>query len=141
LRPGPARSRPTVAAYPPAVAPLTRFLQHSRRPQLPQEWCEEAPESGHDPRAGEGLSRDVERALQALSENQRLAVVHCLHLDRSHAETAQVLGLPLVTPKSHLDRTNLHVVQAERFVSMLQGLTQSRSGILGSSPWCVAGYA
>ena len=87
---------------------LTRFLQHMRRPQLPGEWREPdadaADEPGHDPRPVEGLVRDVERALQALSEIQRLAVVHCFHLDLSHAEAAQVLGLPLGTLKSHLDR-------------------------------------
>lgn len=87
---------------------LTRFLQHVRRPQLPLEWhaaeASDADEPGHDPRAAEGLTRDVERALQALSEIQRLAVVHCFHLDLSHAEAAQVLGLPLGTLKSHLDR-------------------------------------
>jgi len=87
---------------------LTRFLQHVRRPQLPLEWnadeASEVHEPGHDPRAAEGLTRDVERALQALSEIQRLAVVHCFHLDLSHAEAAQVLGLPLGTLKSHLDR-------------------------------------
>jgi RNA polymerase sigma-70 factor (ECF subfamily) len=86
---------------------LTRFLQHARRPQLPLEWREpddEAADPGHDPRDAEGLGRDVERALLALSEIQRLAVVHCFHLDLSHAEAAQVLGLPLGTLKSHLDR-------------------------------------
>ena len=84
---------------------LTRFLQHVRRPQLPTEWHDENPDdAGHDPRAVEGLGRDVERALEALSEIQRLAVVHCFHLDLTHAEAAQVLGLPLGTLKSHLDR-------------------------------------
>ncbi len=87
---------------------LTRFLQHVRRPQLPMEWrdpeAQALDEPGHDPRPAEGLGRDVERALQALSEVQRLAVVHCFHLDLSHAEAAQVLGLPLGTLKSHLDR-------------------------------------
>jgi len=86
---------------------LTRFLQHARRPQLPVEWQgdgDDVPDAGHDPRAAEGLGRDVERALQALTEIQRLAVVHCFHLDLSHAEAAQVLGLPLGTLKSHLDR-------------------------------------
>ena len=57
---------------------LTRFLQHVRRPQLPVEWREPdadaAKEPGHDPRPAEGLGRDVERALEALSEIQRLAV-------------------------------------------------------------------
>src|ERR1700757_503455 len=56
---------------------LTRFLQHVRRPQLPVEWrdpdADDGHEPGHDPRAVEGLGRDVERALQALSEIQRLA--------------------------------------------------------------------
>ena len=87
---------------------LTRFLQHVRRPQLPVEWrdpdAEAASDPGYDPRAVEGLGRDVERALLALSEIQRLAVVHCFHLDLTHAEAAQVLGLPLGTLKSHLDR-------------------------------------
>ena len=85
---------------------LTRFLQHARRPELPLEWRDDAdvPDPGHDPRAAEGLGRDVERALQSLSEIQRLAVVHCFHLDLSHAEAAQVLGLPLGTLKSHLER-------------------------------------
>jgi RNA polymerase sigma-70 factor (ECF subfamily) len=87
---------------------LTRFLQHVRRPQLPVEWADleldDASEAAHDPRPAEGLARDVERALEGLSEIQRLAVVHCFHLDLSHAEAAQVLGLPLGTLKSHLDR-------------------------------------
>ena len=85
---------------------LTRFLQHVRRPQLPIEWREPDAEAGpsHDPRDAEGLARDVEHALQSLSEIQRLAIVHCFHLDLSHAEAAQVLGLPLGTLKSHLDR-------------------------------------
>jgi RNA polymerase sigma factor (sigma-70 family) len=87
---------------------LTRFLQHVRRPQLPPEWrapaVDDAADPGHDPRAAEGLGLDVERALQALSEIQRLAVVHCFHLDLSHVEAAEVLGLPLGTLKSHLDR-------------------------------------
>ncbi|MBC7663514.1 MAG: sigma-70 family RNA polymerase sigma factor [Caulobacter sp.] len=92
---------------------LTRFLQHVRRPQLPREWCEPEADAGpsHDPRPAEGLVRDVERALQALSEIQRLAVVHCFHLDLSHAEAAQVLGLPLGTLKSHLDRAKQRLRQ------------------------------
>jgi RNA polymerase sigma-70 factor (ECF subfamily) len=92
---------------------LTRFLQHVRRPRLPLEWrepdTETADGSAHDPRAVEGLGRDVERALQALSEIQRLAIVHCFHLDLTHAEAAQVLGLPLGTLKSHLDRAKIRL--------------------------------
>lgn len=84
---------------------LTRFLQHVRRPGQLVEWCEAADaEAVHDPRPAEGLERDVARALEALGEMQRLAVLHCYHLDLSHAEAAQVLGLPLGTLKSHLER-------------------------------------
>ena len=88
---------------------LTRFLQHVRRPGLPQEWRDARghrppADAGHDPRAAEGLARDVEQALLALSEVQRLAIVHCFHLDLTHAEAAQVLGLPLGTLKSHVER-------------------------------------
>ena len=92
---------------------LTRFLQHVRRPRLPLEWREPEAETAnvpaHDTRAVEGLGRDVDRALQALSEIQRLAVVHCFHLDLTHAEAAQVLGLPLGTLKSHLDRAKIRL--------------------------------
>jgi RNA polymerase sigma factor (sigma-70 family) len=90
---------------------LTRFLQHVRRPQMPLEWnvVDAADEPGHDPRAAQDLSHDVELALQALSEIQRLAVVHCFHLDLSHAEAAQVLGLPLGTLKSHVDRAKIRL--------------------------------
>jgi RNA polymerase sigma-70 factor (ECF subfamily) len=92
---------------------LSRWLQHVRRPQLPIEWHAPgdqdegdagAHEPRHDPRAAEGLARDVEHALLALSEIQRLAIVHCFHLDLSHTEAAHVLGLPVGTLKSHLDR-------------------------------------
>jgi RNA polymerase sigma-70 factor (ECF subfamily) len=73
---------------------LTRFLQHGRRPQLATEWREPDADvdTGHDPRAVEGLSGDVSRALEALSDIQRLVIVHCFHLELSHAEAAQVAG-------------------------------------------------
>jgi RNA polymerase sigma-70 factor (ECF subfamily) len=85
---------------------LTRFLQHERRPQLPMEWREHDADAdaGHDPRPVEGLGRDLVHALGALSEIQRLAIIHCFHLELSHAEAAQVLGMPIGTLKSHLNR-------------------------------------
>ena len=84
---------------------LTRFLQHVRRPGLLVEWCESVDaDAAHDPGPAEGLRHDVEQALAALGEMQRLAILHCYHLDLSHAEAAQVLGVPLGTLKSHLER-------------------------------------
>ena len=46
----------------------------------------------------------MEDALRDLTEAQRLAIMHCFHLDLSHEEAAEVLGLPLGTLKSHLAR-------------------------------------
>ena len=57
-----------------------------------------------DPAAQRALRVDVERALAQLSEEQRVAIVHCYHLDLSHDEAAAVLGLPLGTLKSHVAR-------------------------------------
>ncbi len=47
---------------------------------------------------------DVEAALQRLPEPERIALVHCYHLDLSHEEAAQVLNLPLGTLKSQVLR-------------------------------------
>jgi RNA polymerase sigma-70 factor (ECF subfamily) len=84
---------------------LTNFLQHVRKPDRLVEWCTAVDaEAAHDPRPAEGLQGDVVQALAALTEMQRLAILHCYHLELSHAEAAQVLGLPLGTLKSHLER-------------------------------------
>jgi RNA polymerase sigma-70 factor (ECF subfamily) len=89
---------------------LRCWLQHARRPQPPLEW-RDAPDDEswraapyRDPRPAEDLRLDIEQALRGLTEIQRLAVVHCFHLDLSHEEAAEVLGLPLGTLKSHLAR-------------------------------------
>jgi RNA polymerase sigma-70 factor (ECF subfamily) len=53
----------------------------------------------------EALQRiDVTRALAALPEAERVALIHCFQLDLSHAEAAEVLGWPLGTLKSHVAR-------------------------------------
>ncbi len=112
---------------------VREFLQHRRRPALAQfgspamlAWDDVAPADGappDPPHAGAGagsgrgpghatpagddasaLRLDVARALARLSEAQRLCVEHCFHLDLTHEEAADVLGLPLGTLKSHLNR-------------------------------------
>ncbi|MDI7774423.1 RNA polymerase sigma factor [Asticcacaulis sp. EMRT-3] len=46
----------------------------------------------------------VERALMALPLDQRAAISLCVAGDYSHAEAAEILGLPLGTIKSHIQR-------------------------------------
>ena len=52
----------------------------------------------------QALRLDVQKALASLSPMECAAIVHCYHADMSHAEAAQVLGLPLGTLKSHVLR-------------------------------------
>lgn len=47
---------------------------------------------------------DLQRAMAALPLEQRAAVALCLAADWSHAEAAEVLGLPVGTVKSHIQR-------------------------------------
>lgn len=47
---------------------------------------------------------DVNRALAALPEAERVALIHCFQLDLTHAEAAEVLGWPIGTLKSHVAR-------------------------------------
>ncbi|MDQ6685958.1 MAG: sigma-70 family RNA polymerase sigma factor [Pseudomonadota bacterium] len=47
---------------------------------------------------------DVARALAALPEPERLALLYCFQLELTHDEAASALGLPLGTLKSHVAR-------------------------------------
>lgn len=47
---------------------------------------------------------DIARGLQSLPADQRGAVALCLAADFSHAEAAEILGIPLGTVKSHVQR-------------------------------------
>ena len=59
---------------------------------------------GDDHARSATLSIDMERALAALSEAERAAIVHCYHNDLSHEEAAYVLGCPVGTVKTHILR-------------------------------------
>ncbi|HEX6945671.1 MAG TPA: sigma-70 family RNA polymerase sigma factor [Casimicrobiaceae bacterium] len=53
---------------------------------------------------GRTLAMDLERAMAALSEGERAAIVQCYHNDLSHEEAAYVLGIPVGTVKTHILR-------------------------------------
>lgn len=58
----------------------------------------------HDDIGEIDLSLDLQRAMLHLAIGERDALLHCYHLDLSHEETAVILGLPLGTVKSHIQR-------------------------------------
>jgi RNA polymerase sigma factor (sigma-70 family) len=53
---------------------------------------------------------DLARAMAALPADQRAAVALCLGEEFSHAEAADILGLPLGTVKSHVTRGKAKLV-------------------------------
>jgi len=54
--------------------------------------------------SGAALKLDLERAMAALSDAERAAIVQCYHNDLSHEEAAYVLGCPVGTVKTHILR-------------------------------------
>jgi RNA polymerase sigma-70 factor (ECF subfamily) len=78
------------------------FLAHLRSARE-HEALDDAP-ALPDTRGDASARIDVERALAALPEPERVALIHCFQLDLSHAEAAEVLGWPLGTLKSHVAR-------------------------------------
>jgi RNA polymerase sigma-70 factor, ECF subfamily len=81
------------------------FLQ-ARRRQKPEVTFEE---SVHVIAFDASASRladhlDLDRALKALPENQRICVVLCVASGLTHAEAAAATGFPLGTVKSHVQR-------------------------------------
>jgi RNA polymerase sigma-70 factor (ECF subfamily) len=50
------------------------------------------------------LAVDMERAMAALSDAERAAIVQCYHNDLSHEEAARVLDCPVGTVKTHILR-------------------------------------
>lgn len=81
------------------------YLQHRRRPGSRAAGVvplDEEPEA--DPPAPTGspaLQLDLERALAALPEGERMVLLYHLQLGLSHEETARITGFPLGTVKTH----------------------------------------
>jgi RNA polymerase sigma-70 factor (ECF subfamily) len=61
-------------------------------------------EATPDHARGSALKMDLERAMAALSEGERAAIVQCYHNDLSHEEASYVLGMPVGTVKTHILR-------------------------------------
>ena len=81
------------------------FLQ-ARRKQKPEvEFDETAHVIAFDVSATRMADHlDLDRALKALPENQRICVVLCVASGLSHSEASAATGFPLGTVKSHVNR-------------------------------------
>jgi len=81
------------------------FLQWRRRQKMEIEFDETAEIIPFDRSAEQAEQRmDLTRALESLSEAQRVCVVLCVATGLSHTEAAEVTGWPLGTVKSHVQR-------------------------------------
>jgi len=80
------------------------FLDHirktNRQTALAQTHIEDNPPS----LASDGLSLDIERAMNSLSEDCRAVVMLCLAYGLTHEEAANITQQPLGTVKSHCKR-------------------------------------
>jgi RNA polymerase sigma-70 factor (ECF subfamily) len=83
------------------------FLAHARAARIEEPLPEEFDGDGaHERRAADdsAMRLDVARALDALPESERTAIIHCYYLDLSHEEAAYILQCPLGTLKTHVLR-------------------------------------
>ncbi len=87
-----------------AIRKYLRFLKSEQR------WAQVSAEAALDagrailPDPDPGLRRDLDQALQALSEMERISVTLCHGAGFSHKEAATALNLPVGTVKSHVKR-------------------------------------
>ena len=82
-----------------------RLRSLSRRPHLSPLEDNDAPDSG-GPEAG---GRDIERALAALVEDQRYALLLVVLEGLSYREVAEVQGVPIGTVMSRLARARVQI--------------------------------
>ncbi len=87
------------------------FLQAYRQ-QPRHEVQDETPlDQAAGPRHSAGLQRDLQKALQALPEGERVVMLYHTQMGLSHEETAEITGLPLGTVKTHATRGSARLRQ------------------------------
>jgi RNA polymerase sigma factor (sigma-70 family) len=104
---------------------LIRRWRKDRRTDLMAETPEPDSDLAPSTREPGALRLDLEAAMQALTEPQRLCVSLCYGADLTHAEAAEVLNAPLGTVKSHvkrgLDRLRAQLTSADPYGSQTYG--------------------
>lgn len=83
-----------------------KFLAHSRSAHPMEELPEQTPEvdSGPTMALASAMKLDLTKALAALSDGERAAIIHCYYQDLSHEEAAYVLRCPVGTLKTNVLR-------------------------------------
>lgn len=85
-----------------------QYWRRARRAQSRRQTREEAyaelADTQTEPPARAAARLALRKAMDDLPEDQRAALALCLGQDFTHAEAAEVLGLPLGTVKSHVTR-------------------------------------
>jgi RNA polymerase sigma factor (sigma-70 family) len=87
-----------------------RLMKHRlESATVPTQASDDSAASPHIERAAQShdagmLSLDMEKAIQALREDERSVILHCYFADLSMVETAAALNMPLGTVKTHASR-------------------------------------
>lgn len=88
---------------------MTARRGRARSASRDRQWLDTRPQFD-TPAARDHLA--VRKALDGLPQDQRAVIALCLAADWSHAEAAEVLGLPLGTVKSHAVRGRARLLEA-----------------------------
>jgi RNA polymerase sigma-70 factor (ECF subfamily) len=90
----------------------------SRQPEAAaEEWMEEQHAENENPRLDAGIEARLEELLRALPEPMRVAIVLRYQEEMSPDEIAKLLGQPVTTVKSHLQR-GLQLLRVKAAVTM-----------------------
>jgi RNA polymerase sigma-70 factor (ECF subfamily) len=94
-----------------------QYWRRARRAQSRREVRETAYADLANTQSGEPPERAAQRlalrkAMEELPEDQRAALALCLGQEFTHAEAAEILGLPLGTVKSHVSRGRVRLQAA-----------------------------
>lgn len=87
------------------------FLQAYRQQPIHEMQEETLLDQAAGPRQRAGLQRDLQKALQALPEGERVVMLYHTQMGLSHEETADITGLPLGTVKTHTTRGSARLRQ------------------------------
>lgn len=96
-----------------AAIAYSRYLMEARKRKL--ESLDDGEEQAVETESGQHARLDLERAMARLAPPQRAAITACYALGYSNEEAAKMLGIPLGTLKSHVQRGR------EKLQTLLQG--------------------